>query len=235
MKEELYLWMKNLAVFYILFTAVLHLIPEKGYERYVRLFMGLLLILMMCMPVLSLLGKGEALADSFQKFYEGEEQKRQQQEFENLQALYLKKGYEQELGLSLLGKGEALADSFQKFYEGEEQKRQQQEFENLQALYLKKGYEQELGREILAALKNKGIEVQDAAVHIEGEQLFVTLYVTEEWSGEQEGRMADELRDVWGIQEGAYQIKNCPDDGKTMADVVASGAASRSDGPSGFP
>lgn len=188
MKEELYLWMKNLAVFYILFTAVLHLIPEKGYERYVRLFMGLLLILMMCMPVLSLLGKGEALADSFQKFYEGEEQKRQQQEFENLQALYLKKGYEQELG-----------------------------------------------REILAALKNKGIEVQDAAVHIEGEQLFVTLYVTEEWPGEQEGRMADELRDVWGIQEGAYQIKNCPDDGKTMADVVASGAASRSDGPSGFP
>ena len=44
MKEEIYQWMKNLAVFYILFTAFLHLVPDKKYERYVRLFMGFLLI-----------------------------------------------------------------------------------------------------------------------------------------------------------------------------------------------
>ena len=29
MKEELYLWIRNLAVFYIFFTAVLNLIPEE--------------------------------------------------------------------------------------------------------------------------------------------------------------------------------------------------------------
>lgn len=188
MKEELYLWMKNLAVFYILFTAVLHLIPEKKYERYVRMFMGLLLILMMCMPLFSFLGKGEELAESFQDFYYGEEQKRQQKE---------------------------LAD--------------------LQSLYLKKGYEWELGREITDHLKNKGIEVQETAVHIEGEQIFVTLYATKEWSGEQERRVADELREVWGIKEGAYQIKIEPDDRSAVAGTFASGIAPGSDGASGFP
>lgn len=45
MKEELYLWIRNLAVFYIFFTAVLNLIPDQKYEKYVRFFMGLLLIL----------------------------------------------------------------------------------------------------------------------------------------------------------------------------------------------
>ena len=36
MKEELYLWIRNLAVFYIFFTAVLNLIPDQKYEKYVR-------------------------------------------------------------------------------------------------------------------------------------------------------------------------------------------------------
>ena len=38
MKEELYLWIRNLAVFYIFFTAVLNLIPDQKYEKYVRFF-----------------------------------------------------------------------------------------------------------------------------------------------------------------------------------------------------
>ena len=33
MKEELYLWIRNLAVFYILFTAVLNLIPDQKYRE----------------------------------------------------------------------------------------------------------------------------------------------------------------------------------------------------------
>ena len=38
MKEELYLWIRNLAVFYIFFTAVLNLIPDRQYEKYVRFY-----------------------------------------------------------------------------------------------------------------------------------------------------------------------------------------------------
>ena len=47
MKENLYAWIKNLAVFYLLFTMVLHLVPAGKYEKYVRFFMGLLLILIL--------------------------------------------------------------------------------------------------------------------------------------------------------------------------------------------
>lgn len=97
MKEELYGWIKNLAVFYILFTAVLHLVPDGKYEKYVRLFMGLLLILMMSSPVFVLLGKGEGLSDSFFNNFQTENTLREQKDTENLQKLYLEKGYELEL------------------------------------------------------------------------------------------------------------------------------------------
>ena len=63
MKEELYLWIRNLAVFYIFFTAVLNLIPDQKYEKYVRFFMGLLLIFMMSTPIFSILGKGSELTE----------------------------------------------------------------------------------------------------------------------------------------------------------------------------
>lgn len=97
MKAELYQWMKNLAVFYIMFTAFLHLVPDKKYEKYVRLFMGILLIFMMCTPLFALLGKGEALMESFDLHFGEEMQLLEQEELEQLQILYLEKGYEQEL------------------------------------------------------------------------------------------------------------------------------------------
>lgn len=97
MKEEIYSWMKNLAVFYILLTAVLHLVPDRKYERYVRFFMGLLLILMMCTPVFTIFGKNSALMESFETHYRAENIIREETEAENIQMLYLKKGYEQEI------------------------------------------------------------------------------------------------------------------------------------------
>lgn len=97
MKEELYGWIKNLAVFYILFTAVLHLVPDGKYEKYVRLFMGLLLILLMGSPVFVLMGKGENLAEGFYHNFQTENTLREQDDIQNLQKLYLEKGYELEL------------------------------------------------------------------------------------------------------------------------------------------
>lgn len=101
MKEELYEWMKNLAVFYILLTAVLHLVPDNKYEKYVRFFMGLLLILMMSTPVFALFGKKEALLSSFQANFGTENTQREQSEFENLQRACLEKGYAMELRLQI--------------------------------------------------------------------------------------------------------------------------------------
>ena len=36
MKEEIYRWVKTIAFFYIVFSAVLHLVPDVKYERYIR-------------------------------------------------------------------------------------------------------------------------------------------------------------------------------------------------------
>lgn len=97
MKEEIYQWVKNLAVFYILLTAVLHLVPDNKYERFVRSFMGLLLIFLLCTPVFGLLGKGRELAETFAVQYEEQNEELKKQETENLQQYYLIEGYEQEM------------------------------------------------------------------------------------------------------------------------------------------
>ena len=69
MKESFYQWVKTLAVFYILFSAVLHLIPDSKYERYIRSFMGLLLIYILCTPVFAVFGRGSEL---FRQIYTGD-------------------------------------------------------------------------------------------------------------------------------------------------------------------
>lgn len=97
MKEELYRWMEGLAVFYILLTCVLHLVPRESYQRYVRFFMGLVLTVMLCTPVLSIFGESRNLFAEFEIQYEQEDLLRQQQEQERLQELYLMEGYEQKL------------------------------------------------------------------------------------------------------------------------------------------
>ena len=96
-KEELYLWIRNLAVFYIFFTAVLNLIPDRKYEKYVRFFMGLLLIFMMSTPIFSILGKGSELTESFLDNFSEENREKELREFQNIQKVYLEKGYELEL------------------------------------------------------------------------------------------------------------------------------------------
>ena len=74
MKESFYQWVKTLAVFYILFSAVLHLIPDPKYERYIRSFMGLLLIYILCTPVFAAFGRESELAGIFSGRYTQEMQ-----------------------------------------------------------------------------------------------------------------------------------------------------------------
>ena len=74
MRQEIYQWMKDLAFFHVLTTAILHILPDKRYEQYVRLFMGLLLILLICTPVFAVVGKSQELLEGFRKNYSQEEQ-----------------------------------------------------------------------------------------------------------------------------------------------------------------
>ena len=97
MKESFYQWVKTLAVFYILFSAVLHLIPDSKYERYIRSFMGLLLIYILCTPVFAVFGRGSELAEIFSDRYTQEMQTLETEETENLQDFYLREGYCREI------------------------------------------------------------------------------------------------------------------------------------------
>lgn len=90
MKEQVYQWMKNLVFFYVIFQAILQLLPDLKYEKYVRFYMGLILILLMISPIFMIVGKGETLWESFSEFYKKEEVYRLSREAENLQEYYLK-------------------------------------------------------------------------------------------------------------------------------------------------
>ena len=84
MRTELYQWMKSLAFFHVLTTALLHILPDKRYEQYIRLFMGLLLVLLICTPIFAVVGKSEELLSGFSNNY-------------GIRETFLKGAYEQEL------------------------------------------------------------------------------------------------------------------------------------------
>ena len=57
MLEEIYSWIQNISVYLIVTAAVMHAIPGKEYEKYVRFFSGLVLILLLFTPLLKLTAK----------------------------------------------------------------------------------------------------------------------------------------------------------------------------------
>ena len=90
MRTELYQWMKSLAFFHVLTTALLHILPDKRYEQYIRLFMGLLLVLLICTPIFAVVGKSEKLLSGFSNNYGREEQVRMKTEAEGIREHFLK-------------------------------------------------------------------------------------------------------------------------------------------------
>ncbi len=59
MLEEIYGWIQNISVYLIVTAAIMHAIPGREYEKYVRFFSGLVLILLLFTPLLKLTGKEE--------------------------------------------------------------------------------------------------------------------------------------------------------------------------------
>lgn len=94
MKEEITGFVRDLSVFYIIFTSVLQLVPDKKYERYVRNFMGLLLIYMVCSAAFSFVGKNSLISETFSEKYHKETARLEEKEGEELQLFYLNKEYE---------------------------------------------------------------------------------------------------------------------------------------------
>ena len=95
-------WVKNLAVYFIFLSALLHFLPEGEERKYIRFYMGILLILLILRPFLQIgdwdrqLEKA-VLSDSLEE--EFEEMMRETKRQEVAGTDYVKKACERELEL----------------------------------------------------------------------------------------------------------------------------------------
>ncbi len=71
MAAGLYEWIRTLTYFFILVTAILQVLPDSGYRRYIRFFTGLVLVCLMLTPILHFFGQESPVLEFFQsKEYE---------------------------------------------------------------------------------------------------------------------------------------------------------------------
>ena len=68
--EWLLEWVKNLAVCMILIAAILRMLPRSHFEKYVRFYTGLLVLLLIIRPVFQLLSLENPFEDAFSRFSE---------------------------------------------------------------------------------------------------------------------------------------------------------------------
>ncbi|PNV61217.1 sporulation protein [Clostridium sp. chh4-2] len=64
--EELYSWVKNITCYLIFITVAVNLLPNKNYEKYIRLFAGMVLILLVVKPLTG----GLRLEDKISRYFE---------------------------------------------------------------------------------------------------------------------------------------------------------------------
>ncbi len=74
----LYQWVENLAFYMVLVTAILRILPGKEYEKYVRVFMGMLLILFIMLPIMKLTG----IKENFLELYHSKRYEMERKELE---------------------------------------------------------------------------------------------------------------------------------------------------------
>ncbi len=74
----LYQWVENITFYLILITVAMQLLPNQSYKKYIRFFMGLVLIIMLANPILKIFG----LKEAFQTFYQEAEYEQKLEEIE---------------------------------------------------------------------------------------------------------------------------------------------------------
>lgn len=90
MIEAIYTWMKNIVFYLVIVTAVLEVLPGTTYHKYIRFFTGLVLMLLLLTPFLSLTGAGEIFTELYHGYeYEQYEMELREQEeyFQDLDLL----------------------------------------------------------------------------------------------------------------------------------------------------
>lgn len=62
----IYDWMENIAFYLVILVAVMQMIPQSSYQKYIRFFAGMILILMLAGPILKLFGMTEYQSSEYQ-------------------------------------------------------------------------------------------------------------------------------------------------------------------------
>ena len=88
MIQQIYGWIQNITVYLIVTAAVLYAVPGKDYGKYIKFFTGLILILLLATPVLSLTG----MKGTFKDIYKSSEYELQKRDIENVEELYRNSG-----------------------------------------------------------------------------------------------------------------------------------------------
>ena len=73
----IYEWLEKISVYLILMTAVQHVLPSDVYKKYIRFFIGIVLIMMLLMPVLNV-GKAEWEIPQIDEKYESAQEEMQE-------------------------------------------------------------------------------------------------------------------------------------------------------------
>ncbi len=100
--QAIFDWVKGIVFYLIFVTVISNLVPGKKYEKYIRLFTGMLLIIVVTKPVIQLAAKGELLEEgSILEFFEdgaSESLDGAKSEFEHAQEEKLIAEYEKQVG-----------------------------------------------------------------------------------------------------------------------------------------
>lgn len=67
--QAVYDWVKGIVFYLILLTVITHLIPGKKYDKYLRLFTGMLLVMIVIKPVVHLFSADEIFDRNFLKVF----------------------------------------------------------------------------------------------------------------------------------------------------------------------
>lgn len=79
MIESVYTWMQNIVFYLVIVTAVLEVLPGGNYQKYIRFFTGLVLMVLLLTPIMNLAGAEEIFLDLYHG-YENEQYRREIEE-----------------------------------------------------------------------------------------------------------------------------------------------------------
>lgn len=69
MLNYIYDWIENIAFYLVILVAVIQMIPKSSYQKYIRFFAGMILILMLAGPIVKLFGMTDFKSIEYQSTF----------------------------------------------------------------------------------------------------------------------------------------------------------------------